>query len=537
MEHEGKRRRRARQGDGRARRASADAAALAWPSWWRPPGCPGPPPTGWPCALEAHGLVRRDDDGRFALGLPAGRPRPRGRRRLAAGRGGPARAGALRDDDRRERAALRARRRPPACASPRSSRPTSCARSSPSAPGCRSTGARPAGSLAGRRRAARPARRWVESVEEREPGVASVSAPVPGPDGRCSPRSACPARSSAPPAAPAAATAPRWSPRPAGWTSPPATDSGVNRSPWHPTSSRHAERRQAVARHGGRPMRSASSSAGTNRAGSVAQTRVVAGDRWNDSAPGMAAASRRWRPGGTRSSSSVTTTAVGTSIVADPRSRRRSGRAMPPPRAAARRVCLGRISSRTQLGERSLVEPRADHTPATQALRQRRRRWATSRATAARPGSAGSPPAVRRRSRSAVAHSTSPATRSRWRCQSSWATGRPSSSRPRSRPGRCRARREGGGVVGAVGQAERVARLRMPRPWPGGRWRPPGSAGQRRVAREPVEVGAGASSRAAAAPWARRPGPASSRTKVVPPARAASTVDGRAAADGAVRRR
>ena len=40
-------------------------------------------------------------------------------------------------------------------------------------------------------------RGWAHSVAEREPGVASVSAPVRGPAGGCSPRSRSPGRSSA----------------------------------------------------------------------------------------------------------------------------------------------------------------------------------------------------------------------------------------------------------------------------------------------------------------------------------------------------
>ena len=64
-------------------------------------------------ALEAHGLVRRDADGRFALGLRLVGARPRRRRGAAPGGGGPAGARRAARRDRRERAALRARRRPP----------------------------------------------------------------------------------------------------------------------------------------------------------------------------------------------------------------------------------------------------------------------------------------------------------------------------------------------------------------------------------------------------------------------------------------
>ena len=40
-----------------------------WPSWWTATGLSRPTAHRLAVALEAHGLVRRDDDGRFCLGL------------------------------------------------------------------------------------------------------------------------------------------------------------------------------------------------------------------------------------------------------------------------------------------------------------------------------------------------------------------------------------------------------------------------------------------------------------------------------------
>ena len=125
-------------------------------------------------ALEAHGLLRRDDDGRFELG-----PHLVTLGRAAAGRfaliaaATPVLADAARHD-RRERAAVRPRgRRPPL---------RDLARVAPRPAVDRAGGlAAPARPRVVRPGAARRDHRssgWVESVGEREPGVASVSAPV-----------------------------------------------------------------------------------------------------------------------------------------------------------------------------------------------------------------------------------------------------------------------------------------------------------------------------------------------------------------------
>ena len=137
---------------------------------------------------------------------------------------------------------------------------------------------------------------WVESVEERAPGVASVSAgarvggelvaiSVSGPIERTT---RTPGRRYGPLVAAAREAAHRL------------------------TETSRAARRETEC--------SAPSSAGTNRRASAAQT-AWSPATGNTSAPGMAAAIRRWRPGGTTLSSSVSTTAVGTSIDADPRPR------------------------------------------------------------------------------------------------------------------------------------------------------------------------------------------------------------------------
>ena len=131
-------------------------------------------------ALERHGLVRRDGDGRFCLGLAlvglghaaadgfplAELARP-GARRACATR--PARA-----------CSCSCARATAGVASCRCSRPTACAGSCPRARCSRCASARPGGCCP----ASSGRGGWVESVEEREPGVASVSAPVVDADGR-----------------------------------------------------------------------------------------------------------------------------------------------------------------------------------------------------------------------------------------------------------------------------------------------------------------------------------------------------------------
>ena len=61
--------------------AESEAAAERWPSSSPPPASPGRPPHRLAVALEAHGILRRDGDGRFALG-----PRLLGLGRAAAAR-------------------------------------------------------------------------------------------------------------------------------------------------------------------------------------------------------------------------------------------------------------------------------------------------------------------------------------------------------------------------------------------------------------------------------------------------------------------
>ena len=146
-------------------------------------------------ALEVHGLVGRDARRPVRPRPPPHRPRPARRwpgprwRRCAT---------------RRARASSSTCAGATAgCAWRRWSRPTACARSCPWACRCPLD----VGS-AGKVLAGRGARRsWAQSVEERERGVASVSAPVrDGSGARSWPPSRCRARSSAPPGRRAAAT-------------------------------------------------------------------------------------------------------------------------------------------------------------------------------------------------------------------------------------------------------------------------------------------------------------------------------------------
>ena len=111
-------------------------------------------------ALEAHGLLRRDDDGRFCLGLGAGR-RSGGVAADASRSPSLARAALMRAArrHRRERAAVRPRRRRAGAASCRCRRRTRCAGSCPRAPCCRSTSARPAGCC----RASSASVGWIET--------------------------------------------------------------------------------------------------------------------------------------------------------------------------------------------------------------------------------------------------------------------------------------------------------------------------------------------------------------------------------------
>ncbi|MBK9179186.1 MAG: IclR family transcriptional regulator [Acidimicrobiales bacterium] len=131
-------------------------------------------------ALEDHGLVRRDPDGRFALGL----------RLVALGRAA-AEALPLREAARPALEALRDATGESVQLYVREGARRVCIESLESPHGLRTIV--PLGAAlpldrgsAGRVLAAEPAtlrRGWAESVEEREPGVASVSAPVLDRDG------------------------------------------------------------------------------------------------------------------------------------------------------------------------------------------------------------------------------------------------------------------------------------------------------------------------------------------------------------------
>ena len=139
-------------------------------------------------ALEVHGLVRRDEDGRFALGarlIGLGRaaaealPLAVGRRRRprrAAGR------------HRRERAALRPRRRAPGLRRRPAVPPRPAHHRAPRRqPAARGRVGRPVARRHRRPRRLRGSKGgpgWVASVGEREAGVASVSAPVRDSSGR-----------------------------------------------------------------------------------------------------------------------------------------------------------------------------------------------------------------------------------------------------------------------------------------------------------------------------------------------------------------
>ena len=193
-----------RQGGAGPRPRSRRSGPAPWPTWSPPRASPGPPPTGWPWPSRPTACCAAPADGRFALGLRLVGPRPGGGRRPAPGRG--RRPGARRaaGRHRRERPALRPVRVTSGCAWRPWSRPTASVRSSRWVPPSRSTVALPAGS------SERPPTAGCESVEERERGVASVSAAVRRPPAaRSSPPSVCPGPSSAPPTPRARATARR----------------------------------------------------------------------------------------------------------------------------------------------------------------------------------------------------------------------------------------------------------------------------------------------------------------------------------------
>ena len=158
---------------------------------------------------SSTGSLRRDADGRFCLGLglvalgraaaeafPLAELRPTGARARCATR--PARA-----------CSCSSARATAGAASSRCSRRTGCAGSCRRARCCRSTVGSAGRVLTGETGRAG----WVESVEEREPGVASVSAPVIDADGTWSRRSASAVRSSASAGSPGSGSAPRsrWS--------------------------------------------------------------------------------------------------------------------------------------------------------------------------------------------------------------------------------------------------------------------------------------------------------------------------------------
>ena len=176
---EGKRCRRARQVGG-DRRAPWPTGRSPWPTWWRPPASAAP---------TAHRLAVRPGRPRPGPPRPTTAASPSGADLVGLGHAaadgwpwgeaaGPALV-ALRRGDRRERPALRARGRRPAVPGGAGVGPRAAhdrARGRPPRPRRRLGRAR----LLARRRRQAMGRRggWVESVEERAPGVASVSAPV-----------------------------------------------------------------------------------------------------------------------------------------------------------------------------------------------------------------------------------------------------------------------------------------------------------------------------------------------------------------------
>ena len=204
---------------GRGHRPLAGPRPTGWPSRSRPTAwCGATTTAASPSALRLIGL----GPGRRRGAAPGRPPRPR-----------PGRAARR---DRRERAALRARRRPAGVRRSRSSRPTGCARSCPSAPALPldvgSAGRLLADDDGRPRRPATGA--GSSSVGEREAGVASVSAPVRdavGPRRRGGQRLG-PDRAHHPPAR-AAATATPWSPPPTGWSARPdcGKSDGVSERP------------------------------------------------------------------------------------------------------------------------------------------------------------------------------------------------------------------------------------------------------------------------------------------------------------------
>ena len=134
----------------------------------RRPGCPAPRPTGWPTALEVHGLVERDGAGRSPRRRARWPRRHAGRRRPGPALERPARR-------HRESVQLYVRRGDGRVCVVSLESPHGLRTIVPVGAASRSTGARPArcsGTRAVRKRG------WAQSVEERERGVASVSAPV-----------------------------------------------------------------------------------------------------------------------------------------------------------------------------------------------------------------------------------------------------------------------------------------------------------------------------------------------------------------------
>ena len=350
----------------------------------------------------------------------------------------------------------------------------------------------------------RPVSGWVESVEERAPGVASVSARRPGSAASWS-RSACRARSSAPPARRAAATAP-------------AGRRGGDPAHRLTETSRHAARRETEC--------SAPSSAGTNRRASAAQT------AWSPATGGrLGARDGRGQPA---------LAAWGHDVVAlgerRPRWARRSRRSTARRRSgrwrsaasSSERGRRGRSRSRTHSDSGPSHQAGGQHPTAVgSAARRPARAGPCSPSAGARPArpalTGGGREPVGRRAQHEAGHLSAVAVPEQLGDRAAHRVAdrdhrAGAELRRRGRRRRRRSRR-GGSAAGADAPAVAAVVEGQHAVVPG----------QRRVAGEPVEVGAGGPARAAAGSWVRPGGPGSSRTNVVP--RPGSSTSGRAAAE------
>ena len=245
-----KRRRRPRQGGSGARRVGGRAAGSR-PTSSRPPSCRARPRIDWPWRSKCTDSFGATTTGASCSacgwsssgGPPPTRSRwprrPRGRWRSCG--------------TRRARAcSCTCGTVTGACASRRSSRRTACARSCRWGRACRSTSARPAASCRRPRpvgtESAQILRPWVESVGEREAGVASVSAPVLDASGTVVAAVSVSGPIERTSRHPAASTPTQWSRRPIASSATPAFVRAPDRSPSSPAAFAHQVGKRRISR-------------------------------------------------------------------------------------------------------------------------------------------------------------------------------------------------------------------------------------------------------------------------------------------------